>query len=127
MWTLLQYDLSEGRAWGHHLRTIGRLKPGLGIDQARSELRSIGPDLTRAAAAANGFFPGEFGLVRLKDEVNGGVRDALWAVLGAVVLVLIIASVNVTNLLLARGAHRRGSWPFGRRSGPAEAAWSASS
>jgi predicted permease len=47
-------------------------------------------------------------LVRLKDEVNGGVRNALWAVIGAVGLVLIIASVNVTNLLLGRGAERRG-------------------
>ncbi len=108
VWTPLQYDLADGRAWGHHLRTVGRLKPGVGIDQARSELATIAPDLARTAAAAAGFFPGGFGLVRLKDEVNGGVRDALWAVIGAVALVLIIASVNVTNLLLARGAHRQG-------------------
>ncbi len=108
VWTPLQYDLADGRAWGHHLRTVGRLKPGVGIDQARSELAAIAPDLAKTAAAAAGFFPGGFGLVRLKDEVNGGVRDALWAVIGAVALVLIIASVNVTNLLLARGAHRQG-------------------
>ncbi len=108
VWTLLQYDLGDGRAWGHHLRLLGRRKPGVGMDQARSELASIAPDLKQTAAAASGFFPGRFGLVRLKDEVNGGIRAALWAVIGAVGLVLIIASVNVTNLLLGRGAERRG-------------------
>src|SRR5207247_3144841 len=44
----------------------------------------------------------------LRDEVTGGVKPALFAILGAVILVLVIACVNVTNLLLARGVQRRG-------------------
>jgi putative ABC transport system permease protein len=44
---------------------------------------------------------------RLQDEVTRGVKPALLAILGAVVLVLLIVCVNVTNLLLARGARRR--------------------
>src|SRR5262249_57006677 len=44
----------------------------------------------------------------LQAEVTRGVRPVLLAVLGAVLLVLAIAAVNVTNLLLARGAQRRG-------------------
>ncbi|MFN0182051.1 MAG: ADOP family duplicated permease [Gemmatimonadales bacterium] len=108
IWTLLQYDIGQGRAWGHHLSTIGRLRPGVGLTEARLELARIAPDLTEMAAAANGFFPGGFVVTSLKDAVIGGVRGALWAVTGAVILVLIIAAVNVTNLLLARGAQRRG-------------------
>ena len=46
----------------------------------------------------------------LQDEVTRGVKPALLAVLGAVILVLLIACVNVTNLLLARGAQRRGEF-----------------
>jgi predicted permease len=46
----------------------------------------------------------------LQDDVTRMVRPALLAVLGAVMLVLIIACVNVTNLLLARGAQRRGEF-----------------
>ena len=46
----------------------------------------------------------------LQDELTRGVRPALLAMLGAVTLVLVIACVNVTNLLLARGVQRRGEF-----------------
>jgi putative ABC transport system permease protein len=44
----------------------------------------------------------------LRDDVTAGAKPALLAVTGAVILLLVIACVNVTNLLLARGAQRRG-------------------
>src|SRR5688572_17837154 len=42
VWAPLQYDMSQGRAWGHHLLTIARLKPGATADQASRELKGIG-------------------------------------------------------------------------------------
>lgn len=111
LWTPLQYDMSQGRAWGHHLRMIGRLRPGVETDHARRELDLIAqapvPEFPRAAWAAleNGFI-----LSSLQDDVTRGVKPALLAILGAVSLVLVIACVNVTNLLLARGVRRRGEF-----------------
>ena len=115
VWTLLQYDASlpsiEGREWGRHLRMIGRLKPGVETDQARSELNTIAnspvPEFSRPRHAS---LDSGMVLISLQDQVTRGIKPALIAVLGAVVLLLLIACVNVANLLLARGASRRGEF-----------------
>ena len=116
VWAPLQYDRGnitslQTREWGHHLRMVGRLRAGVSVDLARADLDGIArtpvsefprppwASLERGVAAN-----------RLQDDVTSGVRPALLAVLGAVVLVLLIACVNVTNLLLARGAQRRGEF-----------------
>jgi putative ABC transport system permease protein len=111
LWTALQYDMSSPRAWGHHVRLAGRLRPGIGLDQAKRDIDAIAsapvPEFPRPvwAGLKRGFI-----VDSLQDEVTRGVKPALLAVLGAVLLVLAIASVNVTNLLLARGAQRRGEF-----------------
>ena len=110
LWTLLQYGMAEGRTWGHHLTMIGRLGSGVAMDDARRELALLAPDFVRLAAAADGYFSGGFILASLQDDVTRGVKPALLVILGAVTLVLLIACVNVTNLLLARGVQRRGEF-----------------
>ena len=111
VWAPLQYDMSQGRAWGHHLRMVGRLRSGVGPEEARVELAMIArariEQFPRPPWAALGR-----GLMvnPLQDDVTRGARPALLAVLGAVVLVLAIACVNVTNLVVARGARRRGEF-----------------
>jgi predicted permease len=98
----------ESAEWGHHMRMVGRLAPGVSIDQARRDLAAIGAtpiaDFPRPAWASM-----ERGLdVRsLRDAVTRDARPALLAIVAAVALVLAIACVNVTNLLLARGLKRR--------------------
>ena len=114
LWTPLQYDATlpiDGREWGHHLRMVGRMRPGVASAQAQREMDAIARtpvrEFTRAPWAAM-----KRGLILnpLQDDVTRGVRSALLAVLGAVSLLLIIACVNVTNLLLAQGAQRRGEF-----------------
>ena len=114
LWAPLQYNAAlppNSREWGHHLRMIGRLRAGLSREQARSEIDRVMPNFMRAHASgydeAGGIPPG-FLANSLQDDLTRGVRPALLALLGAAVLVLLIACVNVTNLLLARGARRRG-------------------
>src|SRR5688572_8654890 len=42
LWSLLQYDMSQGRAWGHHLHTIGRLLPGIDVKDASRQTNDLG-------------------------------------------------------------------------------------
>ena len=114
LWAPLQYAVSftpDSREWGHHLRMVGRLRDDVTRAQAAGELDRIAhtrlPEFARVpwASLDSGF------IVRsLQDEVTNAVKPALLAVFGAVLLVLTIACVNVTNLLLARGARRRGEF-----------------
>ena len=110
LWAPLQYDISQGRAWGHHLRTVGRLRPGVSADRATQELNGIGRAVLNEQQPETYRDDVKFIAVSLQDDVTRGVRPALLAILGAVTLVLVIACVNVTNLLLARGVQRRGEF-----------------
>jgi putative ABC transport system permease protein len=116
VWSALQYDAGnitspETQEWGHHLRMIVRLRADATIDLARRDLAWIAqaavPEFPRPrwASLAQGLIVNS-----LQDDVTRGVKPALLAVFGAVILVLLIACVNVTNLLLARGAQRRGEF-----------------
>ena len=114
VWAPLQYGESfapDSRAWGHHLRMLGRLRPGLDREAGARELAVIAntplPELPRVpwADLSQGLV-----LSSLRDEVTQGVRPALLAVIAAVVLLLAITGVNVTSLLLARGAQRQGEF-----------------
>ncbi|HYY41541.1 MAG TPA: ABC transporter permease, partial [Pyrinomonadaceae bacterium] len=110
LWSPLQYDLSLGTAWGHHLRTMGRLRPGVSLDQATREIDALAHVVLQELHPVTYGPNVKFVASSLQGEVTGAVRPALVAVLGAVALLLLIACVNVTNLLLARGAQRRGEF-----------------
>jgi putative ABC transport system permease protein len=107
LWTPLQYDMSLGSAWGHHLRTIGRLQPGVSLEQATREIDALAHALLQERRPESYGPNVKFVIASLQDEVTRGIRPALVAIVGAVALLLVIAGVNVTNLLLARGAQRR--------------------
>ena len=89
---------------GHFLSAVGRLRPGSMLQSASAELNAIAGDLARKYPDTNS--GRSIVVVPLHEEVVGNVRPALLVLLGAVALVLLIACVNVANLLLARAAAR---------------------
>jgi putative ABC transport system permease protein len=94
-----------GDAARREVDLIARLRPGVTIPQATSELTTLTRDHeSTVPAAVRGLIPV---VHSLEDVVVGSVRPALIALLAAVALVLIIASANVANLLLMRGEARR--------------------
>ena len=100
-------DTNSGE-WGNHCSLVGRVRAGMSFAQGKADIERIAstplPDFPRPrwASLRRGFI-----MDSLQQDVTRGVRAGLLAVLGAVMLVLLIACVNVTNLLLARGSQRR--------------------
>ncbi len=88
------------------LFTLGRLKPGVELSQARTELLAVTAKLANEYPATN---EGWSALVRPAAEefTPDDVRLVIWTMMGAVTLVLMIACANVANLMLARASMRQ--------------------
>jgi predicted permease len=95
----------SARTSTNFLRAIARLKPGIALAQAEADLTSIAGRLRQQYPVANENKLGVT-LTPLNDVVVGNYRHALWMLLGAVGLVLLIASINLASLSLARASTR---------------------
>ena len=89
----------------HFLLGVGRLRPGVNIEQARADLDTINARLVEQYPDLK---TGDFAnLVPLKETIVGEVRPALLLIMGAAALVLLIGCANVANLFLSRAVTRR--------------------
>ena len=89
-----------------YLRAIGRLKPGVTIEQARAALAAVQETyrIHNAEKADSGWSPV---VITAAEDVTGNLRPAFLTLLGAVCFVLLIACSNVANLLLVRFTARK--------------------
>ena len=104
LWFPLQVDPTQASRDNHPILVLGRLAPGANLSAAQAEMTRIASDLEQAYPDANeqrGVY-----LEAVGDVVFGPVRPALFVLLGAVALVLLVACANLANLLLVRGAER---------------------
>ncbi|HYY52074.1 MAG TPA: ABC transporter permease, partial [Myxococcales bacterium] len=100
-----RFDADDQKNRGsHYFNVIGRLAPGKSLSQAQPELRLIAARLAEVDPAQNAGWSAR--AVEFRDELVGPVSGTLHLLLGAVLLLLLVACANVAGLLLARGAAR---------------------
>jgi putative ABC transport system permease protein len=105
VWIPLQADPNSTNQ-GHYLRAVARLRPGVTLAAAQAEMKMIGEQFRRA-------YPQwmdkneSVAVLPLREAMVEDANTPLYILLGAVLLVLLIACANVANLLLARAAGRQ--------------------
>jgi predicted permease len=106
VWIPVAFTPSDwARRTSHFLRVVGRLKPGVSLEQAQSEMKNVAENLKRAYPDANA--NSGILLVGLKDDLIGDVRPTLLILMVGISCVLLIACSNTANLMLVRTARRR--------------------
>jgi len=102
IWVTLQRAFDESQRGSHFLRVVARMKPSVSFEQAKAEMEALGTRLTERTGHGHGVT-----IARLDEMMIGSTGRPLVILLGAVSFVLLIACVNVANLLLARAVSRQ--------------------
>ncbi len=113
LWTPLAIPPDRMRRSTQYFNARAKLKPGVTLAQASAEMKRLAESIAQADQAMKNH---SFTVEPLRQSIVAtDLRGTLWLLLGAVGFILLIASVNVANLLLARGAAPGGADSTGRR------------
>ncbi|MGA3203953.1 MAG: ABC transporter permease [Bryobacteraceae bacterium] len=104
IWLEAPYVPENLNRTSYNFRAVAKLKTGVSMEQAQANLDGIAAQLAVAFPKSNG--GKTFAPVPLREQLTGSVHSTLYLLLGAVLLVLLIACANVSNLLLARATVR---------------------
>ena len=104
VWQRLQWDFAQHSRGAHFVESLFRLKRGVSVQTANTEMRALTTRLSREFAATNADWSAH--VIPLAHEVEGYFRPALFALFGASGFLLLITCTNVASLLLARATAR---------------------
>lgn len=108
LWVPLAADTTKGSGW--YLNGVGRLKPGVSVEQARVDLTRVHRAQIHAGREVNEITSPV--VAPLRERYLGEFRASTQALLGAVAIVLLIACVNIAGLMMVRGAARSRAGEF---------------
>jgi putative ABC transport system permease protein len=106
MWSPFVFPASfnDRKGVGRFLTVVARLKSGISVPQAQSQMSTIAARITEEYPDFNAYWGAN--VVSVRDQISGDLRPALLILFGAVAFVLLIACANVSSLLLARASAR---------------------
>lgn len=105
LWAPLPWNPSASNFRATFSQSVGRVKPGIAIEAASRELQSLAPSMRRDLEKANDWGQ-TMSVAPLQETITGNVRPTLLILLGAVGLILLLASVNLGALVLGRSIER---------------------
>lgn len=106
LWVAADRDGENPSRTSHNYIGVARLRDGVSVPQAKAEISAIARRIYDSAPDKNDYLNQDAAVLPLQESMTGAVRPALLVLLGAVGFLLLVASANVANLLLAQASVR---------------------